>query len=138
MKVSVFILFALLTLNISMNAQSTSGRIDIMLTQQLADREMGGDTGGGTTEEMPKTRGAVLQAAYASLDNGVISVQFIQWLPFATVTITNEATDEVVYEQSYANPTDLSIDLTGEAGGDYTLEIVSGEMSLTGSFFLDF
>lgn len=84
----------------------------------------------------PITRGIILQPVSAYLYNNVLAVTFMDAYPAASITITNEATAEIVYSETCNNQANLNIDLNGEGNGNYLIEIETDDTFLTGNFSL--
>ncbi|WP_259324146.1 DUF3244 domain-containing protein [Bacteroides intestinalis] len=87
-------------------------------------------------EDAPKTRSIIIQPAHAYLYNKIVSVSFEEVMPAVTIKITKESTGETVYSQEYMSPTAISVDLTTQDSGTYSIEIVSDTISLEGEFML--
>ena len=87
-------------------------------------------------ETAPKTRSIMIQPAHAYLYNKVISISFEEMIPTVTIRILKESTGETVYSQEYMNPTIISVDLTLQDSGTYSIEVVSDTISLEGEFML--
>lgn len=87
-------------------------------------------------ETAPKTRSIIIQPAHAYLYNKVISISFEEMIPTVTIRILKESTGETVYSQEYMNPTIISVDLTLQDSGTYSIEVVSDTISLEGEFML--
>ena len=87
-------------------------------------------------EDMPQTRGIIIQPAHAYLYNKVLSVSFEEMMPAVTIKITKESTGETIYSQEYISPAAISVDLTSQDPGTYSIEIVSDTISLEGEFML--
>lgn len=84
----------------------------------------------------PRTRGVIPQPVSAYLYNNVLAVTFMDACPAASITITNEATAEIVYSETCNNQANLNIDLNGEGNGNYLIEIETDDTFLTGNFSL--
>lgn len=87
-------------------------------------------------EPVPTPRSIVLQPVYAYLYNKVVSLDFTETFSAVNVVITNQATGETIHSETYCNPITLSIDLNGESGGNYLIEIEADDTLLTGNFSL--
>lgn len=131
MKRLLLILLTIFSLgNIVIYAEGMNNRIEIVL-QQTRSEEL----------EVPfnKDKGPIVRSinvaiAYAYIYNNVISINFNEDIEVATVTITNEATGEMVYSETYNNQVNLEIDLSNENGGSYIIEIEGSEYILKGHF----
>ncbi len=84
----------------------------------------------------PINRSLIPQIAYAYLYNKVVTVSFEEAMPTVTIKIIKEATGETVYSQEYMSPTAISVDLTGQDSGTYSIEVASDTISLEGEFML--
>lgn len=78
----------------------------------------------------------LLPTAY--IDGSLLSVDFPVVASSATITVKNAETGEIVYSSTDLNVTTLQIDLTGEAAGEYSLEISIGNSILSGDFILEY
>ena len=67
-----------------------------------------------------------------------MSVDFPVVASSATITVKNSETGEIVYSSTDLNVTTLQIDLTGEAAGEYSLEISIVNSILSGDFILEY
>lgn len=86
--------------------------------------------------ETPIKRSLQYDSVYATLYNRVIFIDFVDAVPTADITITNQSTGVTVYTGTSSNPTVLSINLNGESNGDYSIEIETEDACLTGDFSL--
>ena len=78
----------------------------------------------------------LLPTAY--IDGSLLSVDFPVVASSATITVKNSETGEIVYSSTDLNVTTLQIDLTGEAAGEYSLEISIVNSILSGDFILEY
>lgn len=130
------LLLVLLTIfsfgNIVIYAEGVNNRIEIVFQQTHSkdiDMPFNKDKG-------PVSRSISIPIAYAYIYNNVISINFNEDIEVATVTITNEATGEMVYSEACNNQVNLEIDLSNENGGSYIIEIETGEVLLQGKLIL--
>lgn len=86
--------------------------------------------------DKPINRSIIPQVAHAYLYNKIVSVSFEEVMPAVTIKITKESTGETVYSQEYISPAAISVDLTTQDSGTYSIEIVSDTISLEGEFML--
>lgn len=84
----------------------------------------------------PISRSLISQVAHAYLYNKAVTVSFEEVMPTVTIKIIKEATGETVYSQEYMSPTAISVDLTGQDSGTYSIEVASDTISLEGEFML--
>lgn len=84
----------------------------------------------------PISRSIIPQVAHAYLYNEVISVSFEEVMSTVTIKIIKKSTGETVYSQEYMNPTIISVDLTLQDSGTYSIEVASDTISLEGEFML--
>ena len=130
MKKLLFILISFLAWGVSTYAQGFIQGIEIALHKDIKENN---DT---NQEDAPKTRSLIVQPAHAYLYNKVVSVSFEEVMQSVTIKITKKSTGETVYSQEYMNPTVISVDLTLQDSGTYSIEIVSDEICLQGEFIL--
>lgn len=72
------------------------------------------------------------------LENKVLSLDFLSKLSGVTVTIINIETNDIIYQHALATCIGiLSIDLSTEKVGNYSLELVSGDYDLSGNFVFE-
>ena len=90
----------------------------------------------GPKEGGPVARSIIIQPANAYICNDVISVDFNREMPSVSVSITDASTGVTVCSETYFNPTLVTIDLSAKDPGQYYLEIISGEVRLSGYFTL--
>lgn len=90
----------------------------------------------GPEEGGPVARSIIIQPASAYSDDNAVSVEFKEEMSSVNIAIKDASTGAIVYSESYANPTLISIDLSAKEPGEYYLEIVSGEFRLSGYFTL--
>lgn len=125
MKTKLLFLFLsvmLLQVNMSVSAMVMKDGHRILLKDIKAS---------GSHRSMP-----VLPAAF--IDGSLLSVDFLYSVGSATITVKNSETGEIVYSSTDLNVTTLQIDLTGEAAGEYSLEISIGNSILSGDFILEY
>lgn len=133
MKRLLLILLTILSFgNIVIYAKRMNNRIEIVLQQTRSDEPERPFNKDWT----PIARSINIQIAYAYIYNNVISINFNEDIEVATVTITNEATGEMVYSETCNNQVNLEIDLSNENGGSYIIEIETDDTFLTGNFSL--
>lgn len=87
-------------------------------------------------ELVPTPRSIVLQPVYAYLYNKVVSLDFTEAFSVVNVVITNQSTGETIHSETYSNPATLCVDLNGESGSNYLIEIEADDTFLTGNFSL--
>ena len=133
MKKLLLILLTTFSLgNIVVNAEGVNNRIEIVLHQTCSeDLEVPFNK-----DKSPIARSINIPIAYAYIYNNVISINFNEDIEVATVTITNEATGEIVYSKTCNNPVTLDINFNSENIGNYLIEIEGAKTLLTGSFSL--
>lgn len=90
----------------------------------------------GPVEGGPITRSIIIQPANAYICNDMVSVAFNKEMPSVSVSITDVSTGVTVHSETYFNPTLVTIDLSAKDPGEYYLEIISGEVRLSGYFTL--
>lgn len=90
----------------------------------------------GSLEGGPITRGVVIQAANAYLNDRVITVVFNQELPSASVSVSSTSDGVNVYSETLYSPEFITINLSSEDAGEYHLEIEAGGLRLSGNFAL--
>lgn len=113
-------------------AEGVNNRIEIVFQQTHSkdiDMPFNKDKG-------PVSRSINIPIAYAYIYNNVISINFNEDIEVATVTITNEATGEMVYSETCNSQVNLNIDLSGKDEGNYLIEIETDDTFLTGNFSL--
>lgn len=127
----LFFLF-LCSINLSLYSQEYNKGKEIQLGNQATK------TRNGTTSEerVPIKRCIQLQPAYAYLYNNVVNIDFSETFSTVIISITNEASGEIIYSETCSNPASLSIDLNGESNGNYLIEIEAEDIYLEGSFSL--
>lgn len=130
MKKLLFLLIAFFAWGTSAYSQEFIKGMEVSL---YGDIKKGNDV---DQEDMPQTRSPIFQPAHAYLYNKVISVSFEEVMPAVTIKITKESTGETVYSQEYISPAAISVDLTTQDSGTYSIEIVSDTISLEGEFML--
>lgn len=134
MKQLLFLIIALLLIgNKAVNAQVNADSKMI----RLEKREKG--TGTKPLEEeqtSSTTRSLAIQPAYAYIYNHVVSVDFPYEMPSVAISLTNLSTGEVIHSDAYASPSQISLDLSQEAFGEYYLEIVFDGFYFCGQFTL--
>lgn len=131
MKRLLFILISFFAWGVSTYAQGfISQGIEITLHKDI---KKGNEV---DPEDIPPTRSLIPQPAHAYLCNKVISAFFEEVMPKVTIKIIKETTGETVYSQEYVNPTVISVDLTLQDLGTYSIEIVSDTFFLEGEFML--
>lgn len=130
MKKLLFLLIAFFAWGTSAYSQEFIKGMEISL---YGDIKEGNDV---DPEDMPQTRGIIIQPAHAYLYNKVVSVSFEEMMPAVTIKITKESTGETIYSQEYISPAAISVDLTSQDPGTYYIEIVSDTISLEGEFML--
>lgn len=116
----------------SLYAQEQNSGKEIQLESQATK------TRNGTTsdEGVPIKRSIQLQPAYAYLYNNVVNIDFSETFSTVIISITNEASGEIIYSETCSNPASLSIDLNDESNGNYLIEIEAEDIYLEGSFSL--
>lgn len=127
----LFFLF-LCSINLSLYSQEYNKGKEIQLESQATK------TRNGTTsdEGVPIKRSIQLQPAYAYLYNNVVNIDFSETFSTVIISITNEASGEIIYSETCSNPASLSIDMNGESSGNYILRIESDTTYLEGFFTL--
>ena len=90
----------------------------------------------GPKEGGPVARSIIIQPAKAYIYNDVVSVDFNKEMSSVSVSIKDAFTGVTFYSETYFNPTLVTIDLSAKDPGEYYLEIVSGEVRLSGYFTL--
>lgn len=85
-------------------------------------------------KEDASVRSIPIQAAYAYINNNVISIYFEQIPDASTIRITNVSSGETVYTETYSTPTNLCIDMNGENSGNYQIIIETETFLLEGNF----
>lgn len=136
MKKVLFIFFAFLAIAISSNAQMISGNIQISLAQKDDDRDIWNQTGDVCQENIPQARSIISLPVNAFLCDGIVNVYFESSFASVSITIKNVSTGEIVCSEQLINPTNFSLDLVGQDSGEYSLEIISDDLSLEGTFCL--
>lgn len=131
MKRLLLILLTILSLgNIVIYAEGMNNRIEIVF-QQIDSKDINMPF---NKDKGPISRSINIPIAYAYIYNNVISINFNEDIEVSTVTITNEATGEIVYSETCSNQANLEIDLSNENGGSYIIEIEGSEYILKGHF----
>lgn len=130
MKKLLFLLIAFFAWGASVYSQEFIKGIEISL---YGDIKNDNDV---DPEDAPKTRSIIFQPVHAYLYNKVVSVSFEEVASTVTIKITKESTSETVYSQEYMSPTAISVDLTTQDPGTYSIEVVSDTISLEGEFIL--
>lgn len=127
----LFFLF-LCSINLSLYSQEYNKGKEIQLESQATK------TRNGTTsdEGVPIKRSIQLQPAYAYLYNNVVNIDFSETFSTVIISITNEASGEIIYSETCSNPASLGIDMNGESSGNYILRIESDTTCLEGFFTL--
>lgn len=136
MKKVLFIFFSFLVIALSTNANSSSGNNKIMLSQREGDRNIFDISTETSPETAPKTRGVISLPVNAFLCDGIVNVYFESSFASVSITIKNVSTGEIVCSEQLINPTNFSLDLVGQDSGEYSLEIISDDLSLEGTFCL--
>lgn len=133
MKRLLLILLTIFSLgNIAIYAKRMNNRIEIVLQQTRSD-ELEEPFNKDWT---PIARSINIPIAYAYIYNNVISINFNEEIEVATVTITNEATGEMVYSETCNNQINLEIELSNENNGSYLIKIETADTLLQGRFAL--
>lgn len=130
MKKLLLLLIAFFAWGTSVYAQDFVKGLEIILYGDIKEDH---DT---DPEDMPQTRSIIIQPVHAYLYNKVVSVSFEEVASTVTIKITKESTGETVYSQEYMSPTAISVDLTTQDPGTYSIEVVSNTISLEGEFIL--
>lgn len=137
MKKVLFICFSFLAVAISANAQFNSGNMQIMLSQKDdGERDIYLDSCDTSPETAPKVRGIIVQPVNAFLCDGIVNVYFESSFASVSINIKNVSTGEIVCSEQLIIPTNFSLDLVGQDSGEYSLEIISDDLSLEGTFCL--
>lgn len=76
------------------------------------------------------------QPANASIDAGLLYIDFITVSDDITIVLTNKDTGKTVYSNSYSTLQDLRIDLNDEENGTYLLELHIDGTTWVGEFLL--
>lgn len=126
-------LFVFLVLTVVMGSTSLYAQCFSMTGED--EREIPLDPS-GPEEGGPVARSIIIQPASAYIDDNAVSVEFKEEMSSVNIAIKDASTGAIVYSESYANPTLISIDLSAKEPGEYYLEIVSGEFRLSGYFTL--
>lgn len=74
----------------------------------------------------------------ASVDGSLLSIDFLSIVDFATITIRNAETNEIVYSSTYSSVKKIMIDLEGENKGKYALELCYDETIVLGEFVFEY
>lgn len=131
MKQLLFLVIALLLIgNKAVNAQMNTSSKAICLEKREKPKGIGNE------ESFPAGRSLVIQPAYAYIYNHVVSVDFPYEMPSVAISLTNLSTGEVIHSDAYASPSQISLDLSQEAFGEYYLEIVFDGFYFCGQFTL--
>jgi len=132
------LLFALAGGKTTVNAEVLDTHKEILLTAVQGDteREINDKRSETTSGDVPVSRSIVLQPVYAYLYNKVVSLDFTEAFSVVNVVITNQSTGETIHSETYSNPATLCVDLNGESGSNYLIEIEADDTFLTGNFSL--
>lgn len=116
----------------SLYAQEQNSGKEIQLESQATKTR----NGTSSEERVPIKRSIQLQPAYAYLYNNAVNIDFSETFSTVIISITNEASGEIIYSETCSNPASLSIDLNDESNGNYLIEIEAEDIYLEGSFSL--
>lgn len=116
----------------SLYAQEQNSGKEIQLESQATKTR----NGTSSEERVPIKRSIQLQPAYAYLYNNAVNIDFSETFSTVIISITNEASGDIIYSETCNNPASLSIDLNGESNGNYLIEIEAEDIYLEGSFSL--
>lgn len=134
MKQFIFCIFCSLLCSITYG-QATSSNQEILLEENNDDRPL--NRGSNDTSVRPTTRGLISLPVHAYLNNQWIIVNFVNYHKSAVISITNEATGEVVHQLCTGYTTSATILLGNLPTGIYMLEIVIDEVKYNGTFIIE-
>lgn len=136
MKRILFLMMLLLAgSEVAVNAGELNTYREIALNNS-AGRDIKGKKSRVDPEDTPVTRGIIRQPVYAYINNSTVSITFEEVFSSATVTVIDDATGETIYSETYSNPSNLNIDLSGENSSNYLIEIEAEDLFLGGHFTL--
>lgn len=81
-------------------------------------------------------RSATKQPAHASINEGLLSIDFDTISDNVTIIITNKDTGKTVYSNSFSTILNMSLDLNNEEAGTYLLELRIDKSIFVGEFLL--
>lgn len=138
-KILFLAVFMLMVCETTISANSFLPYQEIVLVQSMTDKDEDERPIKGMKEitDGPKTRSLIGQTVHACLlDNNTLSIVFQNAVENATISIISTDNEATVYWESYNYPTEITIDMSSEQRGDYTIEISTDCTTLTGDFIL--
>ena len=87
-------------------------------------------------EGRPNPMGIPIQPTYekCTIFSNILNVSFDRTKDYATITVTNKATGEIVHSKTYHNTNFVMIDMSSCDKGEYTIYITLDDCLLEGIF----
>lgn len=121
MKIKLFICISLLCVFFAEGAAVTTERKTVEIKAKVATRP----------------RSLPIIPVNAFIENTVLSLEFAYPCESVSIKIINVDNENSVYSHAMENPTNFTIDLTGEESGYYRLELVIDGKEYSGEFELE-
>lgn len=93
-----------------------------------------GPTGGGTSESDGIFRCPIIKPAAASIYDRTITVDFLNSEEDVMIVVTNLATGEIIFSESFVATDTAIFELNAEIGANCKIEIITESWSLEGEF----